>query len=670
MKFHLLFAASLTAAATLAPLLPAQDQIIPKPAELKTGEGASLVLTPGTTIIYKGKNRDIAGRTKQFRSLLAGGTGLEIGLSSKKTPGPGDIEIFSDASLKDKGEEAYSMRLDKQGVLHIGANTGKGVFYAAQSLFQMLPTEFFDPGTRKASVTWKAADKPFAMVDYPRFSWRALMIDEARHFFGEKTIKQIIDQMAQLKMNVLHWHLTNDGGWRIEIKKYPKLTSIGSKRKDSEIGTWNSGRFAGKPHEGFYTQDQIRDIVRYAAERNITIVPEIEMPGHASAASVAYPYLSLKPLKEVPATFVTNTAFDPTSEKTYQFLSDVLDEVIALFPSKVIHIGGDEVRYNKQWQGEPKIQALMKARGIDSLSGVQMYFTNRMSDIVAKKGRRMMGWNEILGHDVNGDGGGKAASGKLDPNAVIQFWKGGADLAKNAIRQGHDVVNSQHNFTYLDYSYASISLGKAYDFEPIFAGLEPEYHNKVIGLGCQTWTEWISTIEKLHYQTFPRACAFAEVGWTPKEAKDFKDFKMRLGHYGKIMDVQGINYAKDVVTQVSKADFFNTPRAGSWSPDSLKKAADHEWDVTSIVKNPGVYTVTLLYDRGKNGVKINSVALCENGRAISRDNHKGFSGVKKENLQYKLSLPNVRSGARYTIKADLQSDGGTDSHGDVYVDAP
>lgn len=236
-------------------------------------------------------------------------------------------------------------------------------------------------------------------------------------------------------MNILHWHLTDDVGWRIEIKKYPRLTTIGSRRRESETGTWNSGKSDGTPHEGFYTQEQIRDIVQYAARRNITIVPEIEMPGHASAAATAYPFLSLKSPREVPTTFIVNTAFDPTSEKTYAFLSDVLDEVVALFPSRIIHIGGDEVRYAQQWKDVPEIEAFMKKNNMKSYADVQMYFTNRMSGIVAKKGRRMMGWNEIYGHDVNGDGGGKAGT-KLDTNAVIHFWKGNTDLAKTPSRTG------------------------------------------------------------------------------------------------------------------------------------------------------------------------------------------------------------------------------------------
>lgn len=531
-----------------------------------------------------------------------------------------------------------------------------------------MPSVFHDRTADKSAVRWNISETPFRIMDYPRFSWRALMIDEARHFFGEKTIKQIIDQMALLKMNILHWHLTDDTGWRIEIKKYPRLTSIGSKRRESEIGTWNSGKSDGTPHEGFYTQEQIRDIVQYAARRNITIVPEIEMPGHASAAAVAYPFLSLKTPGEVPTTFIVNTAFDPTSEKTYAFLSDVLDEITALFPGRIIHIGGDEVRYDKQWKGVPEIEEFMKKNGMKSYADVQMHFTNRMSGIIAQKGRRMMGWNEIYGHDVNGDGGGKAGA-KLDTNAVIQFWKGNTGLAKNAIRDGHDVINSLHTSTYLDYSYGSIPLQKAYGFEPVFPGLEEQYQSRVKGLGAQVWTEWISTPERLHYQAFPRACAFAEVGWTPAGKKDFPDFKKRLKAYSERMDMMGIKFARNVISQIDKSDFFNTPRIGTWTPAPLTRE-EHSFDVTKLVKASGKHTVTLLYEKGAHAIEIESVALYENSREVSRDAHAGRSGAHKENIQYILNAPEPRQGATYTVKAKFKGDGGRDSHGTVYFETP
>ena len=341
-------------ALALAACLPAafsQEQIIPKPAEITLFTGSPARLTPDSLIITETQDKAFLDQAGQLQQMLSAGTGLPLplkpaGQTSKKAA---CIVIKKDPDLAARGEEAYSIQSSPSGII-LSAADAKGIFYAGQSLVQMMPSVFHDRTANKSAVRWNISETPFRITDYPRFTWRALMIDEARHFFGGKTIKQIIDQMALLKMNILHWHLTDDTGWRIEIKKYPRLTSIGSKRRESEIGTWNSGKSDGTPHEGFYTQEQIRDIVQYAARRNITIVPEIEMPGHASAAAVAYPFLSLKTPGEVPTTFIVNTAFDPTSEKTYAFLSDVLDEIAALFPGRIIHIGGDEVRYDKQWK--------------------------------------------------------------------------------------------------------------------------------------------------------------------------------------------------------------------------------------------------------------------------------------------------------------------------------
>ena len=646
-----------------------QEQIIPKPAEITLFKGNPARLTPDSFIITATQDKAFLDQSGQLQQMLSEGTGLPLPLqpSGQASQKAACIIIKKDPSLAARGEEAYSIQSSPDGVI-LSAADAKGIFYAGQSLVQMMPAIFHDGKADKSAVRWNISKTPFHITDYPRFSWRALMIDEARHFFGEKAIKQIIDQMALLKMNILHWHLTDDTGWRVEIKKYPLLTTIGSKRRESEIGTWNSGKSDGTPHEGFYTQEQIRDIVQYAACRNITVVPEIEMPGHASAAAVAYPFLSLKTPREVPTTFIVNTAFDPTSEKTYTFLSDVLDEIAALFPSRIIHIGGDEVRYDRQWKGIPEIEEFMKKNGMKSYADVQMYFTNRMSGIIAQKGRRMMGWNEIYGHDVNGDGGGKAGA-RLDTNAVIQFWKGNTGLAKNAIRDGHDVINSLHTSTYLDYSYGSIPLQKAYGFEPVFPGLEEQYHSRVKGLGAQVWTEWISTPERLHYQAFPRVCAFAEVGWTPAGKKNFPDFKKRLKAYGERMDLMGIKFARNVISQIDKSDFFNTPRIGIWTPATLT-GKEHSFDVTKLVKASGKYIVTLLYGRGAHAIEIESVALYENSREISRDTHAGRSGAHKENIQYILNSPEPRQGATYTVKAKFKGAGGRDSHGTVYFETP
>ena len=305
----------------------AQDQIIPRPVSVKVeakGAATPVKLDEGMRIICKEKDGEFRRQAHLLQQFLSRGTGLALDGAG----GTGIIRVVKDAALKQYGPEAYRLEA-APGNIVISAATPKGVYYAGQSLAQMLPAAFFNNDADKKSVSWNVAEKPFSILDYPRFAWRAFMLDEARHFFGEEEVKRLIDQMGLLKMNVLHWHLSDDAGWRIQIKKYPKLTSVGGKRRDTEIETWGSGKYEGRPHEGFYTQEQVRRIVRYAADRNITIVPEIDIPGHSAAAIVSYPELKLsaRPLAEVPVSFNDGAAFDPTSERTYQFLGDIMTEL-------------------------------------------------------------------------------------------------------------------------------------------------------------------------------------------------------------------------------------------------------------------------------------------------------------------------------------------------------
>lgn len=522
----------------------AQDQIIPRPVSVKIAdksEAKPVKLDGGTRIVCREKDAGFQRQARLLQQFLSRGTGLTLAGMG----GTGAIRIEKDASLKQYGPEAYRLEA-APGNIVIKAAAPKGVYYAGQSLAQMLPAAFFDDGADKGAVSWTVAEKPFSMLDYPRFAWRAFMLDEARHFFGEEEVKRLIDQMGLLKMNILHWHLSDDAGWRIQIKKYPKLTSIGSKRRDTEIETWGSGKYAGRPHEGFYTQDQIRRIVSYAADRNITIVLEIDIPGHSAAATFSYPELKLsaKPVTEIPVSFNDGTAFDPTNERTYQFLGDVMTELVALFPGGIIHIGGDEVRYKKYWAGVPHIEEFMKKKGIRNFPDLQIMFTNRISGMLAKKGIRMIGWNEILGSDVHNDGGQGAALGKLDGKAIIHFWYGSDKIATKAVEDGHQVVNSTSHMTYMNKDYGQLPLSKSYSFEPVFAGLKPKEQKNVIGLGCQVWTEWIADVEKLHRRVFPRIAAYAETGWSRKEDKDFKDFQRRLPGYEKILDALNIKHGE------------------------------------------------------------------------------------------------------------------------------
>lgn len=440
-------------------------------------------------------------------------------------------------------EEGYQLHIKPEKII-IKASDAGGYFYGVQSLKYLLLQN-----TIAATEETKWLVPCLSIEDAPRFKWRAYMLDESRYFHGEDFVKLLLDQMALMKMNVFHWHLTDDAGWRIEIKKYPLLTEIGSHRANSEIETWKSGKLSGKSHSGFYTQEQIKEIVAYAADRNITIVPEFEMPGHASAAIAAYTWLGTAGRDiEVPVIFGRHyDNYDITKPEVEQFVKDVLLELFELFPSEVIHIGGDEVGY-EVWDSAAHVQKYMKENNIKTSADLQVGFTNKISKFIAENGRRMMGWNEIMGINVHRDFEEKKndvdAETQLAKNVIVHFWKGNVALATEAAEKGYGIVNSLHSETYLDYTYESISLEKAYSFDPVPEGLDTRFHKNIYGLGCQMWSEWTPTYQDVAYQTFPRIAAYAEVGWTTIENKDFDAFQTALKKLQYHWDALGINYAK------------------------------------------------------------------------------------------------------------------------------
>ena len=510
--------------------------ILPRPTTLTLGKESFLVKTSSVVFIENDTQQNAAN---YLRNLIVEKTGYQLKIG----------EEINSASIifreeKKLGKEAYQLDVTPEKII-IKASNAAGYFYGVQSLYQLLTIEV--KGISGESNKWLIPS--ITIKDAPRFKWRAYMLDESRYFHGEKFVKKVLDEMALLKMNVFHWHLTDDAGWRIEIKKYPKLTEVGSKRTDSEIETWKSGKTSGKPHSGFYTQEQIKNIVAYASERNITIVPEFEMPGHSSAAIAAYTWLGTAGVDiDVPIKFGRlYDNYDVTKPKVIQFIKDVLTEMFELFPSEVIHIGGDEVGY-KVWEKSKHVQKYMKEKGLKTPADLQIAFTNHISNFIEQKGRRMMGWNEIMGKNIHKGfeekKNDKAAETELAKNVVVHFWKGNLDLAREAAVKGYGIVNSLHSNTYLDYAYKHISLKKAYDFNPIPKGLEKKYHKNIYGLGCQMWSEWTPTNKDVEYQTFPRIAAYAEVGWTNLENKNFELFKLSLKKIQKRWDALGINYAK------------------------------------------------------------------------------------------------------------------------------
>ena len=503
--------------------------IIPQPLKVYKVKG-SFTIKSNTPIIADSANLEnanylkellIAEHQKELKINKGGGNGIILNLDPQLT------EIL--------GDEGYKLKVDNS-TISIFAGTSTGVFYGIISLQQLLDK---DTLSKKANLSVSGIN----IEDRPRFGWRAFMLDEARYFKGMEQVKKLLDEMALLKMNVFHWHLTDDQGWRLEIKKYPKLTQVGSSRSNSQIGGWDSPERSKVPHSGYYTQEEVKEIIAYASERQITIIPEIEMPGHASAAIAAYPWLgTIGELNEVPTVFgKLPDSFNVSDPRVYDFLENVLSEVMDLFPSNIIHIGGDEVKFDA-WKSSEEIQDFMKENGLASPADLHIFFTNRISNYLNKNGHRMMGWNEILGVNVHEwqDSMDMEVQENLAKNTLIHFWKGDLDLVSKAVQEGYDIVNSYHEYTYLDYSYEYIPLEKAYGFEPIPEGLDKKYHGNIKGSGCQMWGEWIPESKDMDKMVFPRLAAYAEVGWSVKARKDYTVFRSNLKPFLDRWKEQGI----------------------------------------------------------------------------------------------------------------------------------
>lgn len=445
-------------------------------------------------------------------------------LTENKQGTPIRLILQPNSHLKD---DEYQISVQEE--ISISASSARGIFYGIQTLRQLIN-----------SSEGRHSLPHLTINDHPYYPWRAYMLDESRVFQGKAAVKSILDEMARLKMNIFHWHLTDDQGWRIEIKKYPKLCEIGAKRDSTQLNGWRGNSFDGKVHEGYYTQKEIKDIINYAQSLHIQIIPEIEMPGHSSAVIAAYPeFGTTKKQIKVPCRFgVQYEVLDVSSKKVIQFLHDVLDEVIALFPSPVIHIGGDEVKYD-QWNASEAIKKYIKKIGVSNPAELQIEFTNAVSEWLKSRNKQMMGWNDIMGnkiHEYNSAEDATATQSKLAEGTIVQFWKGDLNLIEETAQKGYDIVNSYHYGTYLDYNKDRIPLAKSYSFNPIPTGMAKSLQHKILGLGCQMWGEQILTTEKMNWMTFPRIAAYAEIGWTAPERKSYMEFLpslMKLTKFNK-----------------------------------------------------------------------------------------------------------------------------------------
>ena len=505
--------------------------ILPKPNKLAEKTGTFTL--PNTVQI----SVDDAA-VRPIADMLAGQLAKATGRTPSVTTGKsGKAAIrFESAKGNKLGAEGYALQVTPKQIV-ITAEKPQGFFYGLQSLLQLMPAEVFSP-TAVRNVVWSV---PCCTIeDQPRYAYRGLHLDVGRHFFPVSFVKKYIDLIALHKQNVFHWHLTEDQGWRIEIKKYPKLTEVGSQRKQSMIGRYGENRYDGTPYGGFYTQDEVREVVRYAQERFVTVIPEIELPGHSMAILAGYPELGSSPDKIVPVATKWGVFEDVLfpREETFTFLQDVLTEVMDLFPSQYIHIGGDECP-KTQWKQSRFCQDLMKREGLKDEHELQSYFIRRIDKFITSKGRKMIGWDEIL-------------EGGLSPNATVMSWRG-TEGGIAAARQGHDAIMTPGGFCYLDHYQADpktqpIAIGgfttleKTYGYEPTPDSLNAEEAKHIIGVQGNVWTEYMLTPEYVEYMVWPRAIALAEVGWTNKDRKNVDDFKRRLAVHQKRLDFLNVNY--------------------------------------------------------------------------------------------------------------------------------
>ena len=505
--------------------------IIPKPVSVEVNKG-QFKITPQTQIACPEEDPEILKIGEYLNQLVYKNAGFNLNMVGLDNAGNNCIALHT-GDFPDLGKEGYVLKSTKKGV-QITAGQPNGLFYGIITLWQL-----FSITQDENSLVIPEIE----ITDQPRYQWRGAHLDVCRHFFTVEFVKKYIDILARHKLNIFHWHLTEDQGWRIEIKKYPLLTEVGAWRDETVIGRPRRGtpvQYDGIRHGGYYTQDEIRDIIQYAAERYITIVPEIEMPGHAQAAIAAYPELGCTGEKvKVKTEWGISRYIFNVEDNTFSFLEDVLSEVIDLFPSEYIHIGGDEARKD-QWKASKRIQQQIKDLGLENEDELQSHFIHRVEEFINSKGKKLIGWDEIL-------------EGGLAPNATVMSWRGIVGGIE-AARQGHDVIMSPTSHCYFDYYQSQdrekeplaiggfLPVDTVYAYEPTPAELSAGEAKHILGVQANVWTEYIATEEHLEYMLLPRLSALSEVAWSPKEMRDWQDFRKRLERQAKRYEVMGLNY--------------------------------------------------------------------------------------------------------------------------------
>ena len=518
------------------PTTVANYEVVPMPLEINTTQQASFLLKSGVTVYYPAGNEKMQRNAEFLASYVKAQTGIELQVQAGEG-GKGGIVL--QLGLANDNPEAYQLKVDASQVV-ISSPSEAGVFYGIQTL-------------RKAVDVAEGSNVELPAVeikDQPRFGYRGMMLDVGRHFFSMDEIKTYIDMMALHNINRFHWHLSEDQGWRIEIKKYPKLTEIGSMRKETVIGH-NSGKYDGKPYGGFYTQEQAKEIVAYAAERYITVIPEIDLPGHMQAALAAYPELGCTggPYEVWTQWGVSDNVLCAGNDQTIQFIKDVLAEIVEIFPSEYIHVGGDECPKVK-WSTCPKCQARIKALGLKSDNKhtkeerLQSYVIHEAEEFLNSKGRKMIGWDETL-------------EGGLAPNATVMSWRGEAGGIE-AAKQHHDVVMTPNTYLYFDYYQSKdtetepmaiggyLPIERVYSYEPMPKSLSPEEQKYIVGVQANLWTEYIPDFKQVQYMVLPRMAALCESQWCAPEKKNYEAFLQRVSRLVNIYAKNGWNYATHI----------------------------------------------------------------------------------------------------------------------------
>jgi hexosaminidase len=525
--------------------LKAQNlSIIPEPFHVAKGTGV-FQFSKSISINAPASANEV---TEQIVKQLKTVTGKSVSFS-KNEPSI-TLDIIKDEVI---GAEGYTLNVNATGII-ISANTNAGLFYGWQTLQQMLPAGIYS-NKLQSNVNWQL---PYvSIIDKPRFGWRGMMLDVSRHFFSKADVKVFIDDMARYKYNRFHWHLTDDQGWRIEIKSLPKLTSVGAWRADRK-GKWMNITTPAldepKTYGGFYTQEDIKEVVAYAKSKFIEVIPEVDVPGHSMAMLAAYPELSTTPNYPYQvnagdefmdwaglnghATAKIDNSLDPSNEKVFEYLDKIMTEIAPLFPYDYIHMGGDENAKNN-WEKSANVQALMKKEGLKDQMEVQSYFVKRMQKIINSKGKKMMGWDEILQGGLSGD-------------AVVMSWqgvKGGIEAA----RQGHKVVMSPNDYNYIDYYqgevtaegkvYRGLRMKTTYGYEPVPAGIDP---NLILGNQANQWTEQLQNMRNVQYMTWPRGLAVAETNWSPAEKKNWNNFTKKVEANFEKLDAANVRYARSM----------------------------------------------------------------------------------------------------------------------------